>query len=39
MGDIQFPYVGLFKDRDLSYKVDLQQQAPEIRELSLSEMT
>lgn len=39
LGDIQPPYIGLFKDGDLSYEVDRQQQAPEVREPSLSEMT
>lgn len=39
LGDIQPPYIGLFKDSDLSYEVDRQQQAPEVREPSLSEMT
>ncbi|KAH6882293.1 repressible alkaline phosphatase [Alternaria rosae] len=39
LGDIKLPYVGLFKDGDLSYEVDRQQQAAEVREPSLSEMT
>lgn len=39
LGDIKLPYIGLFKDGDLSYEVDRQQQAPEVREPSLSEMT
>lgn len=39
LGDIQLPYVGLFKDGDLSYEVDRQQQAADVREPSLSEMT
>ncbi|USP72897.1 Alkaline phosphatase [Curvularia clavata] len=39
LGDIKLPYVGLFKDGDLSYEIDRQQQAPEVREPSLSEMT
>jgi alkaline phosphatase len=36
LGNIQLPYVGLFKDEDLSYEVDRQQQPPEVRERSLS---
>ena len=39
LGNIQLPYVGLFKDGDLSYEVDRQQQAANVREPSLSEMT
>ncbi|KAI4635293.1 uncharacterized protein J4E87_000243 [Alternaria ethzedia] len=39
LGDIKLPYVGLFKEGDLSYEVDRQQQAAEVREPSLSEMT
>ncbi|EUC34839.1 hypothetical protein COCCADRAFT_3820 [Bipolaris zeicola 26-R-13] len=39
LGDIQLPYVGLFKGGDLSYEIDRQQQAAEVQEPSLSEMT
>ncbi|EOA84241.1 hypothetical protein ACJQWK_01198 [Exserohilum turcicum] len=39
LGAIQLPYVGLFKDGDLSYEIDRQQQSPHVREPSLSEMT
>jgi alkaline phosphatase len=39
LGDIKLPYVGLFKDGDLSYEIDRQQQDLEVQEPSLSEMT
>lgn len=39
LGDIRLPYIGLFNDGDLSYDVDRLQQAEDVREPSLSEMS
>ncbi|KAK0390946.1 hypothetical protein NLU13_0449 [Sarocladium strictum] len=38
-GNVRLPILGLFNDGDLSYEVDRKQQAEDVREPSLSEMT
>ena len=38
-GEIRLPILGLFNDADLNYEVDRNQQAADVREPSLSEMT
>lgn len=38
-GDIRLPFIGLFNDGDLSYEADRKEQAEDVREPSLSEMS